>query len=768
MKLRTGAFARLRSGRGLSSAFAIAAAIRDSLTQKAFFILAVAFSGATLYAQQSAWVESFDKIRDPDTLQKLHAYQKQGWEPIFRATGKSADALTDEAEFEIQQLQNMIASDNDAIQRAKISSAIATTPAQCKAALINLSNPLFAVCDKSLRQDQLLAVSGILKLLPAYQGSLPKPEAEGQYGKNLSSEVVATLKIRVLSPEPSTARTPATQATGSSALITSFADDGRTLEVQRGANVVIQLEAKGKRASGFVVDPVGILALKPGVVHFDTERMMVLQAAKPGLVTITFHGPLIAPDIAVWNTSWSGYVKPGGPFLGIKGQWQVPYISTPYSPYGASSTWIGLDGSDGKLIQIGTSQYYNAPTLGIGGGVSYYPWWQVLPQNGSENSISKSAHPGDWMLATIAPAPGQSPPAPNQKSTWEMTLTNITQGWTFSTKQSYNGPLNSADWILEDPQLCFLGCSNQTLVNYGQVFFDYGDAVATSLGNANAPNWVSPALTADEEWAINQNNSIYSIPGPPSCDGDGFLVSYSTNGQQAWGQNDSPGPIVNTALLRPAQEDAPYSQMLSASDAWASPFPENWSWSLTGSGYMPPGMTLSSSGIISGNAQASGPYTFGVVATDNSTYAHASSCPQNLSINVSLTALSILQIACGGVSPSTPATTLGVEVGGAPAACGNLTLSPGSHTVAGTVEQGVAGTDYKITYSGACIQNGISSPANNPPAVVNLAAGQAQACEIGAVSWEQIETRGCAANQKCCEAGLNGCKICWASGKSCP
>ena len=138
--------------------------------------------------------------------------------------------------------------------------------------------------------------------------------------------MVATLKIRVLSPEPSTARTPATQATGSSALITSFADDGRTLEVQQGANVVIQLEAKGKRASGFVVDPVGILALKPGVVHFDTERMMILQAAKPGLVIIAFHGPLIAPGTATWNNSWSGYVKPGGPFLGIKGQWQVPYV----------------------------------------------------------------------------------------------------------------------------------------------------------------------------------------------------------------------------------------------------------------------------------------------------------------------------------------------------------------------------------------------------------------------------------------------------------
>lgn len=62
-------------------------------------------------------------------LAKLHSYQKQGWEPIFRATGKSAAALTDEAEYAIQQLQDIIAGDNDEIIRAKISPDIIPTPA---------------------------------------------------------------------------------------------------------------------------------------------------------------------------------------------------------------------------------------------------------------------------------------------------------------------------------------------------------------------------------------------------------------------------------------------------------------------------------------------------------------------------------------------------------------------------------------------------------------------------------------------------------------
>src|SRR5271156_7230595 len=161
----------------------------EGLKKKAFFILAFAFLGAGIFAQQPAWVDSFDKIHDSDTLQKLHSYQKQGWESVFRATGESAAALTDEAELEIQRLRNIIASDDDAIIRSKSSLVAVPTPEQCKPALSNPRDPLFAVCDKSLRQDQLLAISGILKLLPAYEASLPKPEVESHYGKNLSSEV---------------------------------------------------------------------------------------------------------------------------------------------------------------------------------------------------------------------------------------------------------------------------------------------------------------------------------------------------------------------------------------------------------------------------------------------------------------------------------------------------------------------------------------------------------------------------------------------------
>lgn len=735
-----------------------------------FFVLALAFSEASLFAQAPTWVDSFDKIRDPDILAKLRSYEKQGWEPVFRATGKSAAALTAEAEFEMQRLRNIIASDNDAITRATMGPAVAPTPVQCKAALSNSRDPLLPVCDKSLRQDELLAISGISKLLPAYQNSLARPEFEGHFGKSVSNEVAAKVKIRVLGPEPATARVLTTRTSGSSALLTSFADDGSTLEVHQGDNVVVQMVAKGKRVRGFVVDPVGILVLKPGLVHYDTDRMMILHAQKPGLVTISFRGPAEQSANYACSECWSGYLQPGGPFFGIKGQWQVPTIDTAFSPRGSSSTWIGIDGSKGvtPLIQIGTNQEFDSGFLGFDGGPFYLAFWQVLPQNEYEQIIGKSVNPGDWMSATIIPVAAAFPPAPNQTSSWEMTLTNITQGWTFSTEQSYNGPLNTAEWIQEDPSSCIFSCSRGTLDNYGQVTFDYGNGVATSLSEGNDPIWVSPGFTSNEQLVINQNNSVFSTPGPPSCDGDGFLVTYSSSSVgPALNQNASPGPVVNTAQLAPAQLNVPYSQTLVASDSWASPLQGNWSWALY-NGSLPSGLMLnSSSGVISGTPVGNGTSLFSVVATDISTFAEAHSCPQALSINVTANAQSTLQILCGGVSPPTPVASIAVQVDGNPAFCGVLALSPGPHTVTGAVENGQAG-GYKMVYGGACTQSGPSTPSSNPPAIVQLGPGQIQGCGIAAVSWSLIESGGCREGQKCCDPSPTGCKSCVPSREQCP
>lgn len=353
-----------------------------------------------------------------------------------------------------------------------------------------------------------------------------------------------------------------------------------------------------------------------------------------------------------------------------------------------------------------------------------------------------------------------------------MTLTNITQGWTFSTEQSYNGPLNTAEWIQEDPSSCVPvlgGCSRETLDNYGQVTFDYGNGVATSLSEDNDPIWVSPGFTPNEQLIINQNNSVFSTPGPPSCDGNGFLVTYSSipSVGTVWNQNASPGPVVNTQLVAPAQLNVPYSQTLVASDSWASPLQENWSWTLT-NGALPPGLMLnSSSGVISGTPVANEPSVFTVRATDISAFAQARSCPQTLTINVSASAQSTLQILCGGVSPPSPVASIAVQVDGVPAACGVLTLSPGSHTVLGAVEHGQAG-DYKMIYGGACTQSGPSTPSSNPPAVVQLGPGQLQGCGIAAVSWSLIQSQGCRTGQKCCDPSPAGCRSCVPSGEQCP
>ena len=112
--------------------------------------------------------------------------------------------------------------------------------------------------------------------------------------------------------------------------------------------------------------------------------------------------------------------------------------------------------------------------------------------------------------------------------------------------------------------------------------------------------------------------------GPPDRDGDGFphfilAPMHSRRGartthrgpsstQRCWGPRRRM-PLTRRCFLHRTRGRAPSRKAGPGRSACSE--------------CMPPGMTLSSSGLISGKAQASGPYTFGVVATDNSTYAQA-------------------------------------------------------------------------------------------------------------------------------------------------
>jgi hypothetical protein len=248
--------------------------------------------------------------------------------------------------------------------------------------------------------------------------------------------------------------------------------------------------------------------------------MALLSATGAGVVG-TAAGPLIshAPRIALtvpgtshghggssgstspfgWASSnWSGYALSSGTYTQVTAAWTVPTVSPSHgSTY--SSSWVGIDGfNNSDLIQTGTEQDYYQ------GSAHYDAWWEILPA--AETVITGDpVSPGDQMSASIVK---------NASGTWTITIADATQGWTFSTTQTYSGPGSSAEWIQEAPTI---GGHVATLANYGLATFNPGTA-----------NGINPGLAAVDGGVMIQKRVQVSTPSLPDSDTDGFNVQYGS------------------------------------------------------------------------------------------------------------------------------------------------------------------------------------------------------------------------------------------------
>jgi hypothetical protein len=103
--------------------------------------------------------------------------------------------------------------------------------------------------------------------------------------------------------------------------------------------------------------------------------------------------------------------------------------------------WVGIDGGTGgnALIQAGFNETPDPNDPDNPAGFVIQPWWEILPA--AETYISSvSIRPGDFVTVTIDQISGTD---------WRIALTDDTNGGSFTTDQSYNGPAGTAEWILE-------------------------------------------------------------------------------------------------------------------------------------------------------------------------------------------------------------------------------------------------------------------------------------------------------------------------------
>jgi hypothetical protein len=201
--------------------------------------------------------------------------------------------------------------------------------------------------------------------------------------------------------------------------------------------------------------------------------------------------------------NWSGYLSTDGIFTSISGSWMATSPTAEGRTNSADATWIGIGGvSTSDLIQIGTQN-----TVSPSGVVSSAAFYELLP-GASQTVPGVTVSPGDSMSATITQVSG---------STWSMTITDNTNGQSYTNNFTYSSSLSSAEWIEEDPSY-----SSDRLVpfdNYGTTTFAAG---------STTKNGVSQSIyssSGDPITMINKSNQTLSSPSNLNSGGSSFTAT---------------------------------------------------------------------------------------------------------------------------------------------------------------------------------------------------------------------------------------------------
>ncbi|WP_037909231.1 G1 family glutamic endopeptidase [Actinacidiphila yeochonensis] len=162
-------------------------------------------------------------------------------------------------------------------------------------------------------------------------------------------------------------------------------------------------------------------------------------AAAPGLRMTPMNGQVGSHRLVggIKNSTsgnWAGYAATGTTFTSVSASWVQPSVTcTSATTY--SSFWVGIDGDGTSSVeQTGTEADCS------GGKAVYSSWYEMYPAY--PVNYSNAVSPGDHFTATVS----------RSGSTYTLTLSDTTKGWTKTTTKTQSGLSNgSAEVIAEAP-----------------------------------------------------------------------------------------------------------------------------------------------------------------------------------------------------------------------------------------------------------------------------------------------------------------------------
>jgi hypothetical protein len=218
--------------------------------------------------------------------------------------------------------------------------------------------------------------------------------------------------------------------------------------------------------------------------------------------------------------NWSGYVQANyetnTTYTSASFSWVVPTVTfgkenNKSETVEASAIWVGIGGFcesaacstvDQTLIQLGTAQEVNST-----GQTLYYAWVETLPESESPFAY---VSPGDQMTASLACVVNCTAGA---TQVWEISMSDLTQGWRASGDVSYKSSLLSAEWIVEAPS-----SSNGTI-------YPLADFNTVTLSSLTADG-VNPGLTSAEALYLEDSQGQTSSVSLPAA-GDEFSACWA-------------------------------------------------------------------------------------------------------------------------------------------------------------------------------------------------------------------------------------------------
>jgi len=296
------------------------------------------------------------------------------------------------------------------------------------------------------------------------------------------------------------------------------------------------------------------------------SSLMLLAAFNPALA---LTGPMMSLETPAMTTlggsyNWSGYAVLGaaGSVSSVSGQWIVPMVTAPFSPFGfysfpdpssrltSGSTLTSASSPDPSSLpdpRFSPTVYYVGFWVGIDGVspsttleqagiaaevvdhvVSYSAFYEFLPSS-PVYLTNYPVCPGDEVCVTVACTSYVS-------SAFSLIITDKTAGWTYRTTGTDSGAADSsAEWIAETPTLVTpKGQQLAPLADFGIVTFD--KCCATIAPYSSYPERIGAFSSLPNCYAIIMLNyptgkTVMANPTPiASASSTGFSIIWRSAG----------------------------------------------------------------------------------------------------------------------------------------------------------------------------------------------------------------------------------------------